>query len=348
MLTVDRRLLDALAGTASVDDVVPLVQQAIRLEFATIPPYLTAMLSLKPGTNRDIWWAIHDVVVDEMLHMLIGCNLLNALGARPVLEGPDFVPTYPGSLPLGVASGLTVGLEPFSLDLVGRVFMEIEEPEHAIAFLDRAATPLDPGSGTIGEFYRTLADTLTRLGEDAFAGDPARQVVTRRWFPADRLFPIHDPASAVAALDLIVAEGEGTATSPIDPDGDVAHYYRFEGIKRGNRLVPDPAAPHGYSFTGDPYHVDATGVWPLTADQRHDDLPSGTEAWRVVQRFRTTFTRLLRALQRVVDGDPGHLDAAMGVMFELKLAGQLLAATPVDGADGPHVGPVFVPTGTVG
>ena len=41
-----------------------------------------------------------------------------------------------------------------------------------------------------------------------------------------------------------------------------------------------------------------------------------------------TFTRLLTALQRCVDGDPGHLDAAMGIMFELKLAGQKLAALP--------------------
>jgi hypothetical protein len=57
-----------------------------------------------------------------------------------------------------------------------------------------------------------------------------------------------------------------------------------------------------------------------------------------------TFTRLLASLQRVVDGDPDHLDMAMGVMFELKLAGQALAAMPVlsEGLpSGRHAGPVF-------
>ena len=32
---------------------------------------------------------------------------------------------------------------------------------------------------------------------------------------------------------LVVAEGEGTPESPVDPDGDIAHYYRFEAIRRG-------------------------------------------------------------------------------------------------------------------
>ena len=86
MLRIDRSVVDELARASSAAEITGLVQQAVRLEFSTVPPYLTAMMSLKPDQNRDIWWAIHDVVVDEMLHMLIGCNLLNALGARPALD----------------------------------------------------------------------------------------------------------------------------------------------------------------------------------------------------------------------------------------------------------------------
>ena len=103
MLRIDRAAVEAVDSATSAEDLIELVQNAMRLEFATIPPYLTAMLSLKPGQNRDIWWAIHDVVVDEMLHLLIGCNLLNALGGRPVLDDPAFVPHYPGPLPLWIA-----------------------------------------------------------------------------------------------------------------------------------------------------------------------------------------------------------------------------------------------------
>jgi hypothetical protein len=345
MLKIDRLVIDTLGRTRSADDVVGLVHEAVRLEFGTIPPYLTAMLSLRPGTNRDIWWAIHDVVVDEMLHMLIGCNLLNALGTRPALDDPDLVLDYPGELPLGVGSGLQVGLERFSLDLVERVFMEIEEPEQVLPFPGRAGlVAADRSFGTIGEFYRTLAQVLTELGDQAFRGDPGRQVVAPRWFPADRLFPIRDARTAVRALTLVTEEGEGTATSPIDPDGDIAHYYRFAGIRRGRRLVVDPDVAQGFSFSGEPYHFDEAGVWPLTPNQRHGDLDADSEAWFAVRRFRLVFTRLLDALARTVDGDPDHLDAAMGVMFELKLAGQVLVTLPVrrTGVDtGPHAGPVF-------
>src|SRR6266545_4701329 len=154
MLRIERAAVEAVDSATSAEDLVDLVQEAMRLEFATIPPYLTAMLSLKPGQNRDIWWAIHDVVVDEMLHLLIGCNLLNALGGRPVLDDPAFVPKYPGSLPLGIGSGLVVGLEKFSLELVERVFMEIEEPEQPLTFPGPPAVAADlPDFSTIGEFY---------------------------------------------------------------------------------------------------------------------------------------------------------------------------------------------------
>src|SRR6266545_5194984 len=345
MLRIERAAVEAVDSATSAEDLVDLVQEAMRLEFATIPPYLTAMLSLKPGQNRDIWWAIHDVVVDEMLHLLIGCNLLNALGGRPVLDDPAFVPKYPGSLPLGIGSGLVVGLEKFSLELVERVFMEIEEPEQPLTFPGPPAVAADlPDFSTIGEFYRTLSRTIIELGDPALVGHPARQVVAPRWFPAARLFAITDAASAARALALITEEGEGTSLSPVDPDGDIAHYYRFAAIRKGRRLVRDDAVPEGFSFTGDPYHFDEAGVWPLTPNQRLANLQRNSEAWRRVQQFRVTFTRLLKSLQRVVDGDPEHLDAAMGVMFELKLAGQVLAAYPVVSAGvktGPHVGPVF-------
>ena len=118
------------------------------------------------------------------------------------------------------------------------------------------------------------------LPGDPFVGSPERQVVAPRWFPSSRLFPIDGVAAAVAALDLVAAEGEGSTTSPIDPDGDVAHYYRFAGIVRGRRLVADPRAAEGFSFSGAPYDFDAADVWPLTPNQHHEDLESGTRRGR--------------------------------------------------------------------
>ena len=44
-----------------------------------------------------------------MLHMTIACNLLNALGRAPLIDAADFVPCYPGPLPLGIGTDLSVG-----------------------------------------------------------------------------------------------------------------------------------------------------------------------------------------------------------------------------------------------
>ena len=44
----------------------------------------------------------------------------------------DFVPTYPGKLPMAIDQDLTVELRKYSLDQVKNVFMSIEEPEEPI------------------------------------------------------------------------------------------------------------------------------------------------------------------------------------------------------------------------
>ena len=49
---------------------------------------------------------IKGVVIEEMLHMTIAANVLNAVGGHPAIDRPDFVPNYPQDLP---ALNLTVG-----------------------------------------------------------------------------------------------------------------------------------------------------------------------------------------------------------------------------------------------
>src|SRR5687768_4726057 len=79
--------------------VLSAIQDAIKLEHSTIPPYLYALYSLKEGNNQGIIDIIQSVVIEEMLHMTLACNILNALGGTPEIDTPSFVPTYPGTLP---------------------------------------------------------------------------------------------------------------------------------------------------------------------------------------------------------------------------------------------------------
>ncbi|HTL31194.1 MAG TPA: ferritin-like protein [Tepidisphaeraceae bacterium] len=344
MLKIQRQFIDRVRAAKKPEDLFDLVQAAIRLEHATIPPYLTAMLSLHPEKNREIWSIIHSVVVDEMLHMTIACNLLNALGRAPLIDHAGFVTKYPGPLPLGISSDLQVGLEPFSTDLMKNVFMKIEEPEKPIEFPVAALAAGAPQFATIGQFYAALIDKLQELGPSIFVGASSRQVVVDQWYAPERMFPIVDTKSAVHALKIIVEEGEGTPDSPLSDDGDFAHYYRFEEVFHLRRLVRDPSTPKGFSFSGAAIPFDSSAVYPLTPNQKLADLDPKSEGARRANQFAFVYTKLLKALQRVFDGDPAYFDTALGVMFELKLAGQIACALPAiknGQPTGQNVGPAF-------
>jgi len=344
MIRLATRHLAAIHAATSAEDLHESVQNAIRLEFATIPPYLTAMLSLHVDKNREIWTILDSVVVDEMLHMMINCNLLIALGGTPVIDSPTFLPPYPGPLPMAIRSGLTVGCQPFSMQLVSDMFMAIEQPEKVQSFpVAPHLLGAPPSFATIGMYYHALKAKIEELGNAVFKDNGGRQLVEPRWFSADRLFPIVDVASALKALDLIVAEGEGTSTSPEGDPGVIAHYYRFEQIIKGRKLIRDTRIAEGYSFSGDEIPFDPGGVWPITKNQKLRDLNPDSQAARCAAQFAYTFTKLLKALQEMFSGQPNAFTAALSIMFELKLAGQRLCSTPIDlrNPNGPHAGPAY-------
>ena len=329
MLTIDSGLVDGVRDARAGDDLCRFLQSALELEHSTIPPYLTAYYTLRPGTNDEIAEAVRGVAVEEMLHMTIAGNLILALGGRPRIATAAFVPRYPTTLPMNIGSALQVPLAPYSTELVRDVFLRIEEPENPLDFPARASFAAGaPRFATIGEFYAALVEKIVELGDGAFVGDPALQVVDPSWFPADQLFRLVDVSSAVSALTMITEEGEGTTTSPLDREGELAHYYRFAELSHGRRLVPDSSVPEGYSYSGAPVPFDPAQVWPMPANPEIEHYPPRTRARLVAEQFAGTYTRLLHALQQAFSGEPGALDAALGLMFELRLVAQDVLATP--------------------
>ncbi|MFE4723733.1 ferritin-like protein, partial [Streptomyces sp. NPDC056728] len=170
-----------------------LLRTALALEHATIPPYLTAMYSLKDGKNREVGDIIRSVVMQEMLHLALIGNIMNAVGVTPRFDDPDLVPAYPGRLPGGVMPDLEVSLGACSIERVRQVFMGIELPEaplapagqrelHSISGYDpqldadgniqnlteealdaprRFFALADYDDSTIGGFYQYIAQVLT-------------------------------------------------------------------------------------------------------------------------------------------------------------------------------------------
>src|SRR5271167_1876894 len=135
---------------------------AIQLEFSTIPPYLCAQWSINGNNNgdpSDVNGVIQGVVVQEMLHFGLACNMYTATGGSlsGMIATPSFVPQYPGNLPGGVHPGLVVSLAPVGT-LSLQTFMSIEYPDGTPVVQEPPTPPAPkpPDSPTIGDFYATI------------------------------------------------------------------------------------------------------------------------------------------------------------------------------------------------
>jgi len=153
--------------------------RSIELEHCTIPPYLCALYSLKDGENLEAAQIIRSVVMEEMLHIVLAANVLNAVGGSPDLCHEKFVPEYPTFLPHS-DKAFKVSLEKFSKDAL-ETFLKIEKPKK------KRAEPQAHRYRTIGQFYAAIEQGLKTLSKDLgekklFSGDPHKQVLPRQYY----------------------------------------------------------------------------------------------------------------------------------------------------------------------
>jgi rubrerythrin len=320
------------------------LQLAIKLEHSTIPPYLTALYSIKPNFNQQAYQLIFSIVREEMLHFTIAANVLNAINGKPNINHPEFIPNYPGPLPMNIGDDLIVGLAPLSKDTVLNTFMRIEQGDDPVNFpvesgkkKSKSEEKEQPDYTTIGDFYEAIIDKLEELGNKIFTGNPQKQVVNEQWFPSDELFLVTNVKEARKALDIIVQQGEGRNNGkyPFDQGKNLAHYYQLAEIYNGRKLQRDPKAPGGFSYTGEVIPLDPNGIYDLVKNSQADKYAPGTIARRMVDQFNYCYTAMLHSLHLTFNEEPNYLNAAIGIMFDLKLQAQKMAEiiVNVDGVD---------------
>lgn len=310
----------------TLEDAIALLQMAINIEFGTLPPYLYALYSIKPGTNAPASSRIKSVAMEEMVHMCLACNILNALGTNPVLTAP----TYPGPLPGGISGGgkeaLVIHLFPFSKNAVAQA-MTIEEPEHgAIDFPHEMAPEAAPLFMTIGQLYNHLDRFLATLPPSSWKA--GRNQLDDRQFLQGEAFAVNDYDDAYRAIRHIVSEGEGTQESPLDFQGEVAHYYRFAEIFY-DQVLTKANSPKGYAWTGT-LGVDWNAVYPAIPDPKSHDFSKEPPSAQFAQnRCDEAFTRLVQELQRAVAGETSRLGNAVRAMFDLRMASRQALTIPL-------------------
>lgn len=318
------------------------LQTAIEIEHSTIPPYLTALYSLKEGSNPFAYQTIQAVVMEEMLHMILAANILNAIGGTPVINKANFVPNYPSYLPHS-DEAFKVPLQKFDKDTLG-VFLQIEKPAA------ECAPPQPDNWSTIGQFYLAITyalrffDALTPGG--IFTGDAGKQLTENDYYGGGgKLVAVHNLDDALLAINEIVGQGEGmNSDSILDTDHelfgeeiDYAHYFKFNEVMLERRYCPTDTPDDPPS--GAPVAVDWAAVYNIKPNPKMADYPTGSPLWQQSRAFNQTYTALLDSLHNACNGQPAVIKQAVPLMFELKYQAQALMKTPY--RDGMNAGPSF-------
>lgn len=309
------------------------LQHAITLELSTIPPYLYAAYSIKDPSSRAAA-LIFGVAFEEMLHMMIAVNLLNAIGGSPRLTGP-FAPAYPTFIPFHAAGGPFIQLQRASRDLMVNTFMQIEQPAAG-----RPLAAMEDGEEleTIGQFYESILAGLIHCDEHhrLFIGDVARQQkATYFGGSGGRLHVVTDLRSAWRAIEQIVSQGEGTTGAyqgygadategppPVASFGqdrrsrELAHYFKFAALATGEVEIPE--------------------TWPMETNFRTSHFGTRKEeqwARDLSDLFNACYVYMLRSMEHAFNS-PASDGAFFSSSFPLMRSvltplGRLLAQTPL-------------------
>jgi len=314
MIEVPLSRINAVGGARSGPELRVHLQEVLEFEYIVIPPYLTALFSLRQGMNTAIREALHGVVVDEMLHVALIANVLNAIGCPPVFSAQRLVRSYPARLPLG-ARGVELGLQKFSLDLVRRVFLGFDRSRaRRMAGLSAAGGPF----GTVGDFYDAIARRLGDLGDRLFVGDPALQFVDAVSYSERDLFAVSDAATAARALRRIVGVS------------DAADVRNSESRRHLEQLALGHA---------DFNPLDAAGIIDIVENSRASMYPPASPARAAVDEFNRVYSGMLVDLQSAFSGRPERYQAAVSSMYGLTGLARSIVAIERD--DGTSAAPSF-------
>ena len=225
------------------------LQQAIDLEFWTIPLYLSALYSIEglDELERDdhpvAAKLLAAVAIQEMLHMELVCNLANALGHEPTISRPryddvqriPFIQPDPNQLPSEL-HGFEVRIGPLDENQL-KLFCAIEFPDSPV----RDPWEEKQAYDSIGEFYEALRIGVAHHWDACFIGeDVARWQVGVFEGYTPKLNPdigfsqtIVDRDSALNAIDAIIAQGEGASEANIPPQFEPPRQHEASDAKPG-------------------------------------------------------------------------------------------------------------------
>ncbi len=350
----------------SREQLIYWLHEASEIEHNLMCCYLYAAFSIKTGDPR--WspaqaqavaaWSrtITSVAMEEMTHLCLVGNLMNALGGTAHLGRPVF-PVDPGPYP----AHFVIRLQPFSLATVEH-FMFLERPVtsavHEAAGFEplrsyqrgSATERISPGArdyATVGQLYATLRQGLDAFaqehGESAlFMGDPALQIDSTQ-APLPGVCTVTNLQEAHRALDTIVAQGEGAGDEHVQ-----SHFSRFSRIAQ--ELAAEQARDAAFDAAWPAATNPVMNPPPTPQGKVHVNHPDATA---LLDFGNALYTASLRCLLQGFAGrgraaKAPWLSASFALMRGLVPVGQALAERPAsDAVAGVNAGLTFTPLRTL-
>ncbi len=248
------------------------LQHALDLELWTIPLYLTALYSIKDlrkikhQEHPEAAKLIFSVVIQEMLHMELVCNISNALGFSPKFSIPSydeqrgipFIHPTKDCIP-AVLEGYVVKPQALNAHSL-RLFCAIELPHPKKDF----AWETEKSYNCIADLYEALKTAITFLWNDYYVGDEnnTKQKNTFKEYHdthgrhhgfSQKVFSLD---SAIKAIDAIIEQGEGADSNFVPYEfrppavregqeydtawykGNLSHYHKFRLLLHSHHKLP--------------------------------------------------------------------------------------------------------------
>jgi rubrerythrin len=333
----------------SRDELILALQEAAHIEHGLLLQYLYAAFSIKQSEAEDLAWDEVELVRgwkadllriarDEMGHLGTVMNMTMAVGGTPSFQRPPF--PRPSLKWFPVPFELT-GFSPETIER----FIRFESPQPVTdPSVERALiAPELPTYAFIGEFYRSIKEgfaNVAKTNSNLFLGRPGAQD-QNTWRLSFPPAPITSVADAQAAIDALVAQGEGTPNSD-DPD---AHFTTFTRIalEHAQAVETRPTFVAGRNVVTNPMlrplSDPAPGVTVIEA---------GQPCFEAIAIHSSLYILLLHVLQIYYDPVPQEQpvrDQLQKMSSQLMMAvirplGELITTLPV-GVTGTYAGASF-------
>ena len=336
-----------ISNNSKIAELHEKLLKVIAIEHSTIPPYLFAYWSIKDRSSETAR-IILEITKQEMMHMAMACNILNATGGVPKCNRPDFIPDYPCALPghSETQFPFVVGLTKLNIDSI-ITFLEIERPRSTMLKLQDPKTqePIDKGWETIADFYLEITALIWGLNDADF--NHGKQLK-----PSDKpdnpgtLFSVYNKSDAIRCIAEILEEGEGLGLNKSGSED--SHFQRFVTIYREMGGLGD-IKNGGFSAKELKNKVDQTkyadfmnGIRNISSNPRI--LRSNAQGYILEnQRFNSAYSKMLDHIQGALTMNEPSMGDAVKNMFALGRHADAIMSIPIDPEfeENGYCGPTF-------